>query len=169
MVPTPQAHPCGFETSFRCSARSRRARAVVAPASAGKMAVNPPAMDTATLRHILLEELEGYTGEALNEFAYLTTNGTEQIYTIVDIATVRDKRLVGTVLVARLANDQVVIELDRCDNFLADALKARGILLSWTAPSDDIDGCQCLRRRPRRGRGESQLLILSMRTSDIEV
>ena len=121
-------------------------------------------MDTATLRHILLEELEGYTGEGLNDFAYLTTNGTEQIYTIVDIATVRDKRLVGTVLVARLANDQVVIELDRCDNFLVDALKARGILLSWTAPSDDIDGCQCLRRRPRRG--ESQLLILVENTGN---
>ena len=121
-------------------------------------------MDTATLRYILLEELEGYTGEGLNEFAYLPTNETEQIYTIVDIATVRDKRLVGTVLVARLANDQVVIELDRCDNFLADALKARGILLSWTAPSDDNDGCQCLRRRPRRG--ESQLLILVENTGN---
>ena len=56
-------------------------------------------MDTATLKEILLEELQGYTGEGLNDFAYLTTNEAEQIYTIVDIAQVRDKRLVGTVLV----------------------------------------------------------------------
>ncbi len=84
-------------------------------------------MDTATLREILLEELEGYTGKGLNDFAYLTTNEAEQIYTIVDIATVRDKRLVGTVLVARLTNDRVVIELDRHDKLLVDALKARGV------------------------------------------
>lgn len=57
-------------------------------------------MDTITLKQILLEELDGYTGKGLNDFAYLTTNETEQICTIIDIATVRDKRLVGTVLVA---------------------------------------------------------------------
>ena len=84
-------------------------------------------MDTATLKEILLEELQGYTGEGLNDFAYLTTNEAEQIYTIVDIAQVRDKRLVGTVLVVRLAGDQVVIELDRHDKLLVDALQARGV------------------------------------------
>ena len=84
-------------------------------------------MDTATLKHILLEELEGYTGKGLNDFAYLTANESEQMYTIVDIARVRDKRLVGTVLVARLANDQIVIELDRHDKLLVDALKARDV------------------------------------------
>ncbi|MCY3866700.1 MAG: element excision factor XisI family protein [Chloroflexi bacterium] len=84
-------------------------------------------MDTATLKEILLEELQGYTGEGLNDFAYLTTNEAEQIYTIVDIAQVRDKRLVGTVLVARLTGDQVIIELDRHDKLLVDALQARGV------------------------------------------
>ncbi len=84
-------------------------------------------MDTATLKQILLEELEGYTGKGLNDFASLTINEGEQIYTIVDFATVRDKCLVGTVLVARLANDQVVIELDRHDKLLVDALKAHGV------------------------------------------
>ena len=84
-------------------------------------------MDTATLKHILLEELEGYTGEDLNDYAYLTTNETEQIYTILDIAKVRDKSLVGTVLVARLTDDRVVIELDRHDKLLVEALKARGV------------------------------------------
>jgi len=89
-------------------------------------------MDTATLKDILLEELQGYTGEGLNDFAYLTTNEAEQIYTIVDIAQVRDKRLVGTVLVARLAGSQVVIELDRHDKLLVEALQARGV------PEDQI-------------------------------
>lgn len=84
-------------------------------------------MDTITLKQILLEELDGYTGEGLNDYAYLTTNEVEQIYTIVDIASVRGKRLVGTVLVARLVNNQIVIELDQHDKMLVDALKARGV------------------------------------------
>lgn len=84
-------------------------------------------MDTTTLKQVLLEELDGYTGEGLNDYAYLTTNEVEQIYTIIDIASVRGKRLVGTVLVARLVNDQIVIELDQHDKMLADALKARGV------------------------------------------
>ncbi len=84
-------------------------------------------MDTATLRQILLEELEGYTGEGLNDFAHLTTNEAEGIYTIVDIATIRGRRLVGAVLVARLENDRIVIELDRHDKLLVDALRARDV------------------------------------------
>lgn len=84
-------------------------------------------MDTATLKQILLEELDKYTGEGLNDDAYLTVNEANQIYTIVDIATVHGKRLVGTVLVVQLIDDRVVIELDRHDKSLADALKARGV------------------------------------------
>ena len=84
-------------------------------------------MDAASLKEILLEELQGYAGQGLNDFACLTTNEAEQIYTILDIAQVRNERLVGTVLVARLAGDQVVIELDRHDKLLVDALQARGV------------------------------------------
>ena len=40
---------------------------------------------------------------------------------------------------------------------LSVLVAANGISLSWTAPSDDIDGYQILRRRPRKGEG--QLLI----------
>ena len=83
--------------------------------------------DTATLKEILLEELEGYTGEGLNDVAYLTTNEAKGIYTIVDIATMRDKHLCSTVLVARLAGERVVIEQDRHDKPLVEALEARGV------------------------------------------
>ena len=57
----------------------------------------------------------------------MTTNEPEQIYTIIDIATIRDRRLVGMALMARLVNNQVVIELDRHDKTLRDALAARGV------------------------------------------
>lgn len=84
-------------------------------------------MDNTKLKQILLEELDRYTGEGLNDYAYLTANEVEQIYTIVDIATVRGKRLVGTVLVARLMKNRIIIELDQHDKMLVDALKARGV------------------------------------------
>lgn len=84
-------------------------------------------MDTATLKRIVLEEMQGYTGEGLNDVAYLTANEDIQIYSVIDIAQIRGKRVVGAVLVARLQDDHVVIELDLHDKMLVDALKARGV------------------------------------------
>ncbi len=91
-------------------------------------------MDTATLKQIFIKELDGYTGASLNDVAYLTANEAKGIYTIVDFTTARVKRLCSTVLVARLAGDRVVIELDRHDKLLADA---QNIAI--------ISACHCLR------------------------
>lgn len=84
-------------------------------------------MDTRTLKKILVEEMRKYAGEGLNAFSYLTENDTEQLYTVVDIANVRGKRIVGTVLVARLQDEKIVIELDHNNKPLVDALTARGV------------------------------------------
>ena len=84
-------------------------------------------MNTKTLKQILIEELHKYAGEGLNAQSYLTENAQESLYTIVDIATVQGKRIVGTVLVARLQDGKIVIELDRNNKPLVDALAARGV------------------------------------------
>src|SRR5687768_14139259 len=84
-------------------------------------------MDTPTLKQILLEEMKKYTGEGLNDYPYLTTNEAEQIYTVIDIATIRDKRVVSTVLVTRIVQDNIIIEIDRHDKPLVDALGARSV------------------------------------------
>jgi hypothetical protein len=84
-------------------------------------------MDTAALKQILLEEMQAYAGEGLNAYSYLTENEAEQIYTVVDMATVRGRRLVSTVLIARLSGNQIVIELDQNNKELVDALEARGV------------------------------------------
>ena len=84
-------------------------------------------MDTGAIKEILLDEMKKYTGEGLNDYAYLTSNDVDQIYTVVDIATIRGKRLVSTVLVTRIVGHQIVIELDRHDKQLVDALRARGV------------------------------------------
>lgn len=84
-------------------------------------------VDTTTLKQILLEELKAYTGQGLNAFSYLTENEAEQLYTVVDIANLKGKRLVSTVLIARIAGNQIIIELDHNNKELADALIARGV------------------------------------------
>lgn len=85
----------------------------------------PAPLDADTLKEILLEELEAYTGQGLNDVAHLMSNESEGIYSILDIATVRDMRLIVNVLVVRLEYDRVVIEQDRHDKPLAEALAAR--------------------------------------------
>lgn len=84
-------------------------------------------MDTGTLKQILIEEMQKYAGEGLNAYSYLMENEIENLYTIVDIANVRGKRIIGTVLVARLSDDKIIIELDHNNKLLADALTARGV------------------------------------------
>lgn len=84
-------------------------------------------MDTGTLKQILIEEMQKYAGEGLNASSYLTENELENLFTVVDIANVRGKRIIGTVLVARLDEDKIVIELDHNNKPLVDALTARGI------------------------------------------
>ena len=84
-------------------------------------------MDTGAMKQILLEEMQKYTGKGLNDYAYLTSNESDQIYTVVDIATIRDKRIVSTVLVARIVGQQIVIEVDHHDKQLVDALLAREV------------------------------------------
>jgi hypothetical protein len=84
-------------------------------------------MDTGTLKQILIEEMQKYAGEGLNAYSYLTENEIENLYTVVDIATVRGKRIIGTVLVARLHQNNIIIELDHNNKLLADVLIARGV------------------------------------------
>lgn len=84
-------------------------------------------MDARTLKQILIEEMQKYAGEGLNAYSYLTENEAEGVYTIVDIANVRGKRIIGTVLVARVQDDKIIIELDHNNKPLVDALYARAI------------------------------------------
>lgn len=84
-------------------------------------------MGTTDLKMILREEMQQYAGEGLNASSYLTANEAAQLYTIIDIAEVHGKRIISTVLVARLQEDRIVIELDRNNKPLAEALRARGI------------------------------------------
>lgn len=84
-------------------------------------------MDTGTLKRLLIEEMRHYAHEGLNARSYFTTNETDDLYTVLDIATVRGQRIVGTVLVARIQDNKIVVELDHNNKPLVDALTARGV------------------------------------------
>lgn len=84
-------------------------------------------MDADNLKHILIEEMAKYAGKGLNADSYLTRNDAAQLFTVVDIAHVRGKRIIGNVLVARIQENRIIIELDRNNKPLNDALKQRGV------------------------------------------
>jgi len=84
-------------------------------------------MEPTTMKQILIEEMQKYAGEGLNATSYFTANDAEALYSVIDMAEVRGQRIVGTVLVARLYEDKIVIELDHNNKPLVDALTARNI------------------------------------------
>ena len=79
-------------------------------------------MDTTTLRQILHEEMCDYAGEGFNSVSYLAINEEAQVYVVVDFANILGKRVVGSVLIARLVDNMVIIDLDLNDKMLVDAL-----------------------------------------------
>ena len=71
-----------------------------------------------TLRKVL----EGYTGEALNGYSYLTESKDGNAFTIVSIGYLPDKRVVDAGLIVRLLENRIIIERDLNDKPLVDAL-----------------------------------------------
>lgn len=80
-----------------------------------------------TVKDTLLREMEGYAGRALNGHSYLMASADGSIFAIVSIGRVRDRRIVDSGLVARLAGDRIVIEHDVNDKPLVDALTQAGV------------------------------------------
>jgi hypothetical protein len=76
-----------------------------------------------TLRTVL----EGYTGEALNGYSYLTESKDGIAFTVVSIGYLPDKRIVDAGLIVRLVGDQIIVERDVNDKPLVDALVQAGV------------------------------------------
>jgi hypothetical protein len=80
-----------------------------------------------TLKQIVQKTMEGYAGEGLGGYAYLTTNRDNTVFTVIDISEVRGKREVYTSLAVRLVGQHVVVEHDDNNKPLVDALVQAGI------------------------------------------
>lgn len=80
-----------------------------------------------TLKEIVHEVVAGYAGKALNGYSYLTQNLEGDVYTVVDIARVKQQHISGVSLVVRIVDDKVIIERDQNNKPLVDALIQAGI------------------------------------------
>ena len=80
-----------------------------------------------TLGDVLHRTVEGYAGRALNGYSYFMSNADRHVFAIVSVGRVRDRHIVDTGLVARLAGDRIIIERDVNDKPLVDALVQAGV------------------------------------------
>lgn len=81
----------------------------------------------ATIKESLVQVLMGYAGKALNGDSYLTSDADQQVFAIVSIGDVQDRRIADAGLIVRLIDDRMIIERDINDKPLVDALVQAGV------------------------------------------
>jgi hypothetical protein len=79
------------------------------------------------LTEILLKELEGYTGEAYNGYAYLTSNPEHTRFVVTAVGNVHGQRIINTSLIVQRLGDAIVIDQDTNSDPLYEALMQAGI------------------------------------------
>lgn len=79
------------------------------------------------LNDILREEVELYAGIGANCYLFPLLDDKHQTYGINSISYPVRKRPAGVVLLARIQDDKIIIEEDRTDKPLLEALLQRGI------------------------------------------
>ncbi len=80
-----------------------------------------------TLKATLQTVIERYTGEGLNGHAYLVHDPALDIYTVISIGYIGQRRVADANLIVRLIGDKIIIEHDMNDKTLADALVQAGV------------------------------------------
>ena len=81
----------------------------------------------AALSEIFRAAINGYAGNALNGYSYLTVDGTQTVPSIVSVGDYKGKRIVEMGLIARIVENTIIIEQDLNDKPLVDALVQAGI------------------------------------------
>src|SRR5258707_14110175 len=80
-----------------------------------------------TLKAIFEAVVEGYTGDGLNGHAYLLHDPALDIYTVISVGTIRQRRVTDANLIVRLTANKIIIERDMNDKTLVDALIQAGV------------------------------------------
>lgn len=80
-----------------------------------------------TLKNILIETLQGYTGKGLVGESVLSTSTNEDFFTVTTVASNAKMHIVNQSLVVRLDGTMIVILEDINDKPLADALVQNGV------------------------------------------
>lgn len=80
-----------------------------------------------SLKDTLLREMTKYEKRGLNSRSYLTMNALEQVFAVTTISLQQGARIPFVSLFARLVGETVIIEIDKNDKTLVDALTQAGV------------------------------------------
>jgi hypothetical protein len=80
-----------------------------------------------TLKRIVRAVVSGYAGKVLNGYSYLTYNDDDTVFTVVDVARLKQQHVSGVSLTVRIAGSKVIVERDQNDKLLVDALTQAGV------------------------------------------
>ncbi len=80
-----------------------------------------------TIKQILLQALDGYTGEGMGNTAYLLKDKTEHLFVVLAVGTFNGKQISSTGIIVRLVDNLVIIEQDITNKPLVDTLVQAGI------------------------------------------
>ncbi len=79
------------------------------------------------LTAVVAREIEGYAGEMLNGYAFLTTSDDHRVFSVVSVGKVKGERVTHLSLLVRVAENQIVVEEDDSNKPLVDALVQAGV------------------------------------------
>jgi hypothetical protein len=80
-----------------------------------------------TLKSKLQTAVSEYAGKVFNGSSYLTQSEDATVFTVVIVARIKGEHISNVSLVARIADDMIIIERDQNDKPLVDALVQAGI------------------------------------------
>ncbi len=83
-------------------------------------------MDKLT-KDAFLKEMRAYAGKAFNGYSYFTCDTEHDVYAIIDIAQLREQKIVQASLIIQLMDDFIMIHTDINDKPLVDALVQAGV------------------------------------------
>jgi hypothetical protein len=74
-----------------------------------------------------MQEMSGYAVKGWNSCSYLTYNADQTVFVVATIGVTQGKRIAFADLIVRLLGDKIVIEEDRNNKMLVDALVSAGV------------------------------------------
>ena len=84
-------------------------------------------MDTQALKEILRREMMGYAKKGANGNGYFTLSPDETVFGVLDVFVVQSERMADASLIARVIDNHIIIELDKNDKTLHEALLQAGV------------------------------------------
>jgi len=79
------------------------------------------------LKQMVEQEMREYAGEGLNGYTYFTKSDDQTIMSIVFVGEVRGRQFTTTSIMVRMVGTRIIIEDDRTNKPLVDALMQAGV------------------------------------------